>query len=101
MENTAWKADGMDLQYVRFYAVDNKGRKVLTATGALTFDVSGAARLIAVDNGDHVSDDLFAGNKKVLHNGFAMAILHSTQTAGTVKLKVTGADCNRWKQPSW
>jgi beta-galactosidase len=64
MENTAWKADGMDLQYVRFYAVDNKGRKVLTATGALTFDVSGAARLIAVDNGDHVSDDLFACYKK-------------------------------------
>lgn len=88
-ENTDWKADGMDLQYVKVYAVDAKGRKVPTATGELTFDVSGVARLIAVDNGNHVSDDLFGGNKKTLHNGFAMAILRSEQMAGTVKIKVS------------
>ncbi|MBA4318233.1 MAG: beta-galactosidase [Flavobacterium sp.] len=88
-ENPNWKADGMDLQYVKVYAVDSKGRKVPTATGEITFDVSGSANIIAVDNGDHSSDDLFAGNKKVLHNGFAMAILRATQKAGTVKLKVT------------
>ncbi len=88
-ENTAWKADGMDLQYVRVYAVDSKGHNVPDATGEVTFEINGAARLIAVDNGDHLSDDLFAGNKKVLHDGFVMAILRSEQTAGTVKLKVT------------
>jgi beta-galactosidase len=88
-ENANWKADGMDLQYVKVYAVDSKGRTVPTAIGEVTFDVGGAASIIAVDNGDHLSDDLFAGNKKVLHNGFAMAILRSGQTAGTVKLKVT------------
>jgi beta-galactosidase len=90
-ENPAWKADGLDLQYVRAYAVDGKGKKVQTAPGAVTFDVKGAARLIAVDNGDHWSDDLFAGNKKVLHNGFAMAILRSEQRPGTVTLSVTAA----------
>jgi beta-galactosidase len=88
-ENTNWKADGMDLQYVKVYAIDSKGRKVPTAAAELTFDVSGAANLIAVDNGNHVSNDLFAGNKKMLNNGFAMAVLRSTQTAGAVKLKVT------------
>jgi beta-galactosidase len=91
IENAAWKADGMDLQYVKVYAIDSKGRKVPTATGELVFDVSGAASLIAVDNGNHLSDDLFAGNEKVLYNGFAMAILRSTQTAGTIKIKVSGA----------
>jgi beta-galactosidase len=90
-ENANWKADGMDLQYVKVYAVDSKGNKVLTETAELSFDVSGAANLIAVDNGNHLSDDLFAGNKKRLHNGFAMAILRSTQSAGTVKIKVTAA----------
>lgn len=89
IENTAWKADGMDLQYAKVYAVDSRGRHVPDATEEVTFNINGAARLIAVDNGDHLSDDLFAGNKKVLHNGFAMAILRSEQTAGTVKLKVT------------
>ena len=90
-ENPAWKADGQDLQYVKVYAVDAKGRKVPTTRGEITFDVSGAARLIAVDNGDHWSDDLFSGNKKVLHNGFAMAILRSEQKGGTVKLSVSAA----------
>ncbi|MEJ8819380.1 glycoside hydrolase family 2 TIM barrel-domain containing protein [Lacibacter sp. H407] len=90
-ENTNWKADGMDLQYVKVYAVDSKGNKVATATGELTFEVNGAATLLAVDNGDHSSDDLFSGNKKVLYKGFAMAILRSTQTAGTVQVKVTAA----------
>ena len=90
-ENPNWKADGMDLQYVKVYAVDSKGRKVPTAAGEVTFDVNGAATIIAVDNGDHLSDDLFDGNKKKLYKGFAMAILRSGQKAGTVKLKVTAA----------
>jgi beta-galactosidase len=90
-ENANWKADGMDLQYAKVYAVDNKGNKVPTETTELSFDVSGVASLIAVDNGNHLSDDLFAGNKKRLHNGFAMAILRSAQIAGTVKFSVTGA----------
>ncbi|MNG34317.1 hypothetical protein D3C84_1207740 [compost metagenome] len=42
-----------------------------------------------MDNGDHLSDDLFNGNKKNLYKGFAMAILRSGQKAGTVKLKVS------------
>lgn len=88
-ENANWKADGMDLQYVKVYAIDSKGRKVITTPGEVTFDVSGAAHLIAVDNGDHSSDDLFTGNKKKFYNGFAMAILRSAQTAGNVKLKVS------------
>ena len=90
-ENAAWKADGMNLQYVKVYAVDSKGRKVPTAADELTFEVSGPARLIAVDNGDHASDELFSGNKTVLHKGFAMAILRSERTAGAVTLKVTAA----------
>lgn len=90
IENENWKADGMDLQYMKVYAVDNKGRYVYTADPAeVTFDVSGAAKLIAVDNGDQYSDELFDGNKRKLHNGFAMAILRSTQSSGAVSLKVS------------
>lgn len=61
-ENPAWKADGLDLQYVKVYAVDN---------------------------GNHWSDDLLAGNKKVLHNGFAMGILHAGRVPGAVELRVS------------
>lgn len=88
-ENAAWKADGMDLQYVKVYAVDSRGRRVATATGELTFEVEGAARLIALDNGNHSSDDLFDGNSKTLYKGFAMAILRADRTPGAVTLKIT------------
>lgn len=87
LENTDWKADGMDLQYVKVYAVDSKGRKVPTAVGDVNVEVSGAATLIAVDNGDHSSDELFAGNTRALHQGFALAILRATSTPGAVTFK--------------
>lgn len=82
------ESHGMDLQYIRIYAVDSKGRKVPTATGEITVEVEGEARLIAMDNGDHLSNDLFDGNTKKLYKGFAMAILRSTQTDGEVKVKI-------------
>lgn len=84
-----WKADGMDLQYIKVYAVDSKGRVVPDAKGEVTFDISGEAKLIAVDNGDHFTDELFSGNKKQLHKGFVMGILRSNQMGGEVKIKVS------------
>ena len=87
-ENADWKGDGMDLQYLRVYAIDSKGHVVPTAKGTVSFEVKGAARLIAVDNGDHSSNDLFDGKQKDLYEGFAMAILRANQTAGKVEVTV-------------
>lgn len=84
-----WKADGMDLQYVKVYAVDSKGRVVPDTKGEVTFEISGAAKLIAVDNGDHFTDELFTGNTKKLHKGFVMAILRSNRSVGEVKVKIS------------
>lgn len=86
VEKDEMKADGIDLQYVKVYAVDKKGRKVPTSEGEVTFEVSGAAKLIAVDNGDHESNELFAGNKRMLHKGFALAILRAEKDSGKVRI---------------
>lgn len=96
-ENADWKGDGMDLQYVKVYATDAKGRVVPTAEGEVTFSVNGPARIIAVDNGNHSSDDLFDGNRKQLYEGFAMAIVRSNREAGKVKIT---AQCNGLKSVS-
>lgn len=88
-ENEQWKADGMDLQYIRVYAVDSRGRRVATAASEVSFEVEGPARLIAVDNGDHSSDELYNVRTKRMYNGFVMGVLRSTHEAGTVRLKVT------------
>ena len=85
-----WKANGMDLRYVKVYAVDRKGRVVPNAEGKVTFDVIGAAKLLAVDNGNHYTDKVFSEGKSiVLHNGFAMAILRSGQSLGQIKVKAS------------
>lgn len=49
-------------KYLKVYAIDSKGRVVPTAKGEVIFDVTGVAGLIAVDNGDHMSNELFSGN---------------------------------------
>ena len=97
-EMPTWKADGMGLQYVKVYAVDAKGRVVPTYNGKVTFNVEGPARIIAVDNGNHSSDDLFDGNQKDLYEGFAMAILRSSKDqAGKVRIS---ASCGGLKSAS-
>jgi beta-galactosidase len=90
VENANWRANGMDLQYVKVYAVDSKGRVVPNATGKVVFDVTGAAKLLAIDNGDHTSNMVHThGNTVELHKGFALAILRAGQMPGTVRLKAS------------
>ena len=98
IENPAWKANGMDLQYIRVYAVDSKGRKVPTAEGEIVFTVTGNAEILAVDNGDHNTDELFTGNKVKLHNGFAMVILRSDKEKGKVTLSVQSDELKSTKK---
>lgn len=88
-ENIAWKADGMDLQYIRIHAIDSKGNIVPTATGEISLDVSGEAKLIALDNGDHYTNELFSGSKRSLNRGFAMAVLRSNRAGGKVTVKAS------------
>ena len=93
LENDDWKADGMSLQYINVYAVDNKGRRVATAEGSVKFTVKGdAARLLAVENGDHYTDRTFHDTDvTTLYRGCAQAILRSTRTPGKVSVTVEGA----------
>jgi beta-galactosidase len=74
---------------VHVYAVDGKGRTVPQTEGEVTFDVKGAARLIAVDNGNHNSDELFAGNKRLLYQGTALGILRAARQPGEVTIKAS------------
>ena len=83
-----WKADGNDLMHVRVMAVDKKGRRVWNAQQLLTFEVEGDARVVAVDNGNIVSDELHTGNQRQLFNGSALVILRAGRQAGKVTLKV-------------
>lgn len=89
-DNAAWKADGTDLQHLRIIAVDRRGRPVPEADTQLTFSVEGDARIVAVDNGNMLSDELHATNRRRLFRGSALVILRAGQTPGEVTLTVEG-----------
>ncbi|MBQ0056838.1 MAG: DUF4982 domain-containing protein [Bacteroidales bacterium] len=86
----SWRGDGMDLQYVTVYAVDSKGRRVPDADCEVTVSVEGEAQLVAVDNGDHYTNDTFLGvSTRRMKNGYLQAIVRSSRNAGKVTIKAT------------
>lgn len=91
-DNPTWKADGMDLQHVRIVAVDAQGRRVHATNSELRFRVEGDARIVAVDNGNIVSDELHAGDTRKLFHGSALVILRAGRNACEVTLTVESDD---------
>ena len=83
-----WKADGQDLQYVRINAVDDHGRRVRSFCESVQFTVSGAATLLAVDDGDDNTSLLFRDvDAKPMREGSLLVILRSGATPGGVTLR--------------
>ncbi len=89
IDDIDWQADGTDLMHVRIHAVDSKGRRAYNCQDQLEFSVQGDARIVAVTNGDMVSDELNATNTRSLYNGSAMVILRAGRTGGKVTLTAT------------
>lgn len=88
-DKEVWMADGQDLMHVRITACDKKGRRVWAACNQLTFQVSGDAKIIGVDNGDLSSSELHVGNHRSLYGGTALVILRAGRQAGKVTLTVS------------
>jgi len=87
-ETKQWNADGMDLHYLTVTAVDSKGRTVPDYDAPLKVEVSGPATLLALDNADHYTNDLFTGiSTKKMRGGRMQVILRSKQQAGKVTVK--------------
>jgi len=86
----SWVADGMDLQYLYVQALDKKGRIVPGFTDKVLVTVEGEGHLLAVDNGDHYTDELFLDVPcKSAMNGQLQAVVRSTRQAGKVTITAT------------
>lgn len=87
---TNWTADGMSLKYLNIYAVDAKGNTVENATDEISIEVIGEASLIAIDNGDHYTNDIFYYVKrKKMQSGYMQCILRSTRKGGKSIIRVS------------
>lgn len=89
-DNAAWKADGTDLQHLRIYAVDSKGRRVQTASGDVKVSVNSKnATLVAMSSGDNKSDELNNTDHRRLYKGAVLAILRAGLDGGETTVTAT------------
>lgn len=83
------KANGDDLIYVTVKIEDKNGLFVPTASNLVKFEVSGAAEIVATDNGDPTSHELFQNRHIKAFNGLCLAILRSVKgKSGNIQLTV-------------
>ena len=83
-------ANGRDLVFVACRAVDAHGTHVRSSTNRVAFVATGSLDLLAVDDGDHATNELFVPevSAKRLHDGFALAIFRTRRTAGEATVSV-------------
>ncbi len=71
-------ADGRDLAFVTVRVVDAEGRLVPRANLPVRFEVEGAGRLVATDNGDPTDLTVFSSPERKAFNGLALGIVGGT-----------------------
>jgi beta-galactosidase len=85
-DRTTIAADGEDVSLVTVRVVDDRGRTVPTADALITFDVSGAGRLIGLGNGDPSSHEADKGTVRSAFNGLAQAIVQAGVEPGELRI---------------
>jgi beta-galactosidase len=88
-DRTRLSADGDDLAMVRVEVCDAQGNPVPTADTPLHFDLTGAARLIGLGNGDPTSTEPDKGTRRRAFNALALAIVQSDGRPGAARLVVS------------
>ncbi|MDQ0109546.1 beta-galactosidase [Chitinophaga terrae (ex Kim and Jung 2007)] len=80
------KANRQDLCYVAVQLLDANGAPVPFADNDISFEVSGAGKLVAVGNGDQQSHTPLKGDHMEAWQGKCMAIIQSTNRKGKITL---------------
>ncbi|GAA4075457.1 glycoside hydrolase family 2 TIM barrel-domain containing protein [Amphibacillus indicireducens] len=82
-------ANGQDLIFVEINTEDDAGNQVKNATNRVTVDVTGAGRLVGLDNGDSTDIDQYKGISRRLFSGKLMAIIQATDEVGEIHVRVS------------
>lgn len=82
-------ADGVDLVFVEISTRDAQGVAVANANNRVTVTVTGAGRLVGLDNGDSSDFDQYKGVSRCLFSGKLLAVVAATPQPGPVVVSVT------------
>ena len=77
-------ADGRDIAFVEISTVDVNGIPVGNARNLIRVEVSGAGRLVGLDNGDSTDYDSYKGDNRRLFSGKLLAMIESTLQPGEI-----------------
>lgn len=89
-ERTEAVADGRDLIFAEIGTVDENGNPVENACDRVEVRVSGAGRLIGLDNGDSTDFDSYKGVSRRLFNGKLLAVIQTNTEPGEIRIAVSG-----------
>ncbi len=81
-------ADGSDLIFVEISALDENHLPVQNASNRVHVQVTGAGRLIGLDNGDSTDYDQYKGTSRRLFSGKLLAIIAARHTPGDIQVAV-------------
>ena len=88
-DKTELRADGTDLIYIGIDAVDKDGNFVANANNRVFVEVTGAGRLIGLDNGDSNDFDEYKGTSRRLFSGKMLAVIAAKDIAGDISVKIS------------
>lgn len=82
-------ADGEDMAFIEVNVLDADGNYVANANNRVRVEVSGAARLVGLDNGDSTDYDQYKGDSRKLFMGRLIIMAAAGTNAGKAAIKVT------------
>ena len=88
-DKTEMAADGRDLIFVEISAEDENGNFVANANNRVNVEVTGAGRLIGLDNGDSTDFEQYKCKSRRLFMGKLLAIIAAKTVCGDINVKVT------------
>lgn len=88
-DKTVLNADGEDMAFIEVSAADNYGNTVENARNRINVEVSGAGRLLGMDNGDSTDYEQYKTNSRRLYSGKLLIMVGVRKEAGDIKLKVS------------
>lgn len=88
-EDAQLLADGHDMTFMTVTARDASGNPVENAADCIHVSVTGAGRLLGVDNGDSTDKDGYKTNVRRLFSGKLLIMIGALDAPGTVRVEVT------------
>lgn len=88
-DKTELMADGRDLIFVEISMVDENGTPVENANNRVEVSVTGAGRLVGLDNGDSTDFDQYKGTSRRLFSGKLLAVIAAKLEPGEINMEVS------------